>query len=92
MPGQDEFVACLKLLVRDSRLRRALGRNGRDYVAKHYRWDVVLAQYERLFAKVKGQIGVYFSSIVGVGASGPATPGTISRRSRPGGCSPGSPA
>ena len=52
---QDEFVACLKLLVRDSRLRQALGRNGRDYVAKHYRWDVVLAQYERLFAKVKGR-------------------------------------
>jgi glycosyltransferase involved in cell wall biosynthesis len=53
--GQDEFVACLKLLVRDSRLRQALGRNGRDYVAKHYRWDVVLAQYERLFAKIKGR-------------------------------------
>jgi glycosyltransferase involved in cell wall biosynthesis len=52
---QDEFVACLKLLVRDSRLRQALGRNGRDYVAKHYRWDVVLAQYERLFAKVRGR-------------------------------------
>ena len=40
--GQDEFVACLKLLVRDSRLRQALGRNGREYVAKYYRWDVVL--------------------------------------------------
>jgi glycosyltransferase involved in cell wall biosynthesis len=53
--SQDEFVACLKLLVRDSRLRSALGRNGRDYVAKHYRWDIVLAQYERLFAKVKSR-------------------------------------
>jgi glycosyltransferase involved in cell wall biosynthesis len=53
--GQDEFVACLKLLVRDSRLRQALGRNGRDYVANHYRWDVVLAQYERLFTRVKGR-------------------------------------
>jgi len=51
--GQDEFVACLKLLVRDERLRQALGRNGRDYVAAHYRWDVVLGQYEQLFAKVK---------------------------------------
>jgi glycosyltransferase involved in cell wall biosynthesis len=53
--GQDEFVACLKLLIRDSRLRQVLGQNGREYVAKHYRWDVVLAQYERLFAKVKGR-------------------------------------
>jgi glycosyltransferase involved in cell wall biosynthesis len=53
--GKDEFVACLQLLVRDARLRAALGRNGLDYVAKHYRWDIVLAQYERLFAKVKGR-------------------------------------
>jgi glycosyltransferase involved in cell wall biosynthesis len=50
---RDEFVACLKLLVEDERLRRALGANGREYVRKHYRWDVVLAKYERLFAKVR---------------------------------------
>jgi glycosyltransferase involved in cell wall biosynthesis len=50
---RDEFVECLKLLVGDERLREALGRNGRDYVRKSYRWDVVLGQYERLFAKIK---------------------------------------
>jgi glycosyltransferase involved in cell wall biosynthesis len=50
---RDEFIACLKLLVEDERLRRALGANGREYVRKHYRWDVVLAKYERLFAKVR---------------------------------------
>jgi glycosyltransferase involved in cell wall biosynthesis len=53
--SQDEFIACLGLLVRDSRLRQRLGQNGRDYVAKHYRWDVVLAHYERLFAKVRSR-------------------------------------
>jgi glycosyltransferase involved in cell wall biosynthesis len=50
---QDEFVEALKLLVGDERLRAALGRNGRDYVRKNYRWDVVLGKFERLFAKIR---------------------------------------
>jgi len=50
---RDEFVECLKLLVNDDRLRAALGRNGRDYVRKNYRWDVVLGKYERIFAKIR---------------------------------------
>jgi len=50
---RDEFVEGLKLLMKDERLRAAMGRNGRDYVRKNYRWDVVLGKYERIFAKVK---------------------------------------
>jgi glycosyltransferase involved in cell wall biosynthesis len=50
---RDEFVEALKLLVGDEAVRRALGRNGRDYVRRHYRWDVVLGKYERLFAKIR---------------------------------------
>ncbi len=50
---RDEFVECLKLLVADPRLRAAMGRNGREYVRRHYRWDVVLGKYERIFAKVR---------------------------------------
>jgi glycosyltransferase involved in cell wall biosynthesis len=50
-----EFVECLETLVRDERLRAALGRNGRDYVRQNYRWDVILAKYERMIAKVKGK-------------------------------------
>ena len=50
----DEFVECLKLLVSDARLRAAMGRNGRDYVWRNYRWDVVLVKYERTFAKIRG--------------------------------------
>jgi glycosyltransferase involved in cell wall biosynthesis len=50
---RDEFVACLTLLVGDTRLRNAIGRNGRDYVRTNYRWDVVLGKYERIFAKVR---------------------------------------
>jgi len=50
---RDEFVEALKLLIADEPLRRALGRNGREYVRHGYRWDVVLGKYERLFAKIR---------------------------------------
>ncbi len=50
---RDEFVECLMLLMRDTALRGALGANGRQYIRRHYRWDVVLGKYERLFAKVR---------------------------------------
>jgi glycosyltransferase involved in cell wall biosynthesis len=50
---RNEFIECLNLLMSDARLRAALGRNGRDYVRKNYRWDVVLAKYERIFAKIR---------------------------------------
>jgi glycosyltransferase involved in cell wall biosynthesis len=50
---RDEFVECLKLLVGDERLRAAMGRNGRQYVRRHYRWEVILGKYERLFAKLR---------------------------------------
>jgi glycosyltransferase involved in cell wall biosynthesis len=49
----DEFVECLMMLVRDARLRAALGRNGREYISRNYRWDIVLGKYERLFAKIR---------------------------------------
>jgi len=49
----DEFNECLRLLVSDGRLRAAMGRNGREYVRRNYRWDVVLGKYERIFAKVR---------------------------------------
>jgi len=50
---REEFAECLKVLIGDARLRSALGRNGRDYVRRNYRWDVVLAKYEQIFAKVR---------------------------------------
>lgn len=50
---RDEFVEGLKLLVGDDRLRAAMGRNGREYVRRNYRWDIVLGKYERIFAKIK---------------------------------------
>ena len=50
---RDEFVECLNLLVEDQRLCAALGQNGRQYILRNYRWDVVLAKYERIFAKLR---------------------------------------
>jgi glycosyltransferase involved in cell wall biosynthesis len=50
---RDEFVECLQLLMADADLRERMGRNGRDYVRQHYRWDVILNKYERMIAAIK---------------------------------------
>ena len=49
-----EFVEALKLLMRDETLRKAMGRNGRQYVNRNYRWSIILAKYERLFMRLRG--------------------------------------
>ena len=51
---RDEFTECLKLLMADVRLRATMGRHGRDYVRRHYRWDVILGKYDRMIATVRG--------------------------------------
>jgi glycosyltransferase involved in cell wall biosynthesis len=51
--NRDEFVECLKLLMNDLDLRAAMGRNGREYIRRNYRWDIVLGKYERVFAKLR---------------------------------------
>jgi len=50
---RDEFVECLKVLVADERLRAAMGRAGREYVRRNYRWDVVLGKLDRMIARLK---------------------------------------
>jgi glycosyltransferase involved in cell wall biosynthesis len=52
---RDEFVEAAKLLLADERLRRAMGRNGREYVKRNYRWDTIMAKYDRLIAAVRGR-------------------------------------
>jgi len=47
-----EFVEALKLLMRDRDLREAMGRNGRAYVNRQYRWSIILSKYERLLARL----------------------------------------
>ncbi|HEY0874665.1 MAG TPA: glycosyltransferase family 4 protein [Vicinamibacterales bacterium] len=48
-----EFEECLRLLVADARLRAAMGANGRDYVRRNYRWDVIIGKYEKMFASLR---------------------------------------
>src|SRR5262249_37032836 len=48
-----EFVESLKLLMRDEKLRAAMARNGKTYINRHYRWDLILAKYERMFARLR---------------------------------------
>ena len=50
---RDEFTEALRLLVGDHRLRAMLGRHGREYIRTHYRWDVILAKYEKMFARLR---------------------------------------
>ena len=50
---RDEFVECLKLLVADERLRAVMGRSGREYVRRNYRWDVVLGKLDRMIARIR---------------------------------------
>ena len=52
---RDEFIECTKLMLDDERLRRALGRNGKEYVKRNYRWDVILSKYDRLLAAAKSR-------------------------------------
>ena len=38
---------------RRSTLRAAMGRNGREYVRQNYRWDVIIAKYEKMFGTLE---------------------------------------
>lgn len=57
-----EFTEALKLLLKDAPLRQAMGVNGRAYVDKHYRWDVIISKYERMFTRLRGGSGAAVAS------------------------------
>jgi glycosyltransferase involved in cell wall biosynthesis len=48
-----EFIEALRLLLRDAALADAMGRNGKAYVNRNYRWSIILNKYERLFARLR---------------------------------------
>lgn len=50
---RDEFVEAVKLLLADDRLRRAMSRSGKEYVKREYRWEAILAKYDRLISAVR---------------------------------------
>ena len=49
-----DFTEALKLLMKDAHLRATMGRNGKAYVNKHYRWSSIIRKYERLFQAIAG--------------------------------------
>lgn len=51
--SRDEFVEALQMLMIDQRMRRAMARNGREYVRRNYRWDVIMGKYDRLIASLR---------------------------------------
>jgi glycosyltransferase involved in cell wall biosynthesis len=48
-----EFEEGLKLLLKDEALRKAMGRNGKAYINRNYRWSIVLNKYERMFGRMR---------------------------------------
>ncbi len=46
-----EFEACLDLLLGQPRLCSVLGQNGHQYVLEHYRWEIIVDRYKRLFGE-----------------------------------------
>ena len=50
---RDEFLECTKLLLADQRMRDRMGRNGREYIKRNYKWDVILSKYDRLIGALK---------------------------------------
>jgi glycosyltransferase involved in cell wall biosynthesis len=51
--GFASFEVALERLANDAPLRAALGAAGRQYVERHYRWDVVLDRYSRFLGSVR---------------------------------------
>ena len=50
---RDEFIECAKMLLADDRMRDRMGRNGKEYIKRNYRWDVILSKYDRLIGALK---------------------------------------
>jgi glycosyltransferase involved in cell wall biosynthesis len=51
--NRDEFAEAMRAVMTNTKLRQALGENGRRYVQLNYRWDSVLGRFDRLVGKVR---------------------------------------
>jgi glycosyltransferase involved in cell wall biosynthesis len=49
----EEFIECAKLLLADERLRDRMGRNGKEYIKRNYRWDIIMSKYDRLIGSLR---------------------------------------
>ena len=51
--NREEFAEAMQAVMRNTRLRQALGENGRRYVQQNYRWESVLGRFDRLVGRVR---------------------------------------
>ena len=51
--NNEEFIECTKLLLADERLRDRMGRNGKEYIKRNYRWDVIMSKYDKLIGSLR---------------------------------------
>mgnify|MGYP002628983756 FL=1 len=49
----DEFIEGAKLLLADERMRDRMSRNGKEYIKRNYRWDVILSKYDKLIGALR---------------------------------------
>ena len=49
----EEFKECLKILLKNQNIRKILGENGKIFVDKNYRWEIVEEKYLRCFNRMK---------------------------------------
>jgi len=50
---EQEFAGVMDRILDDPDLAGTLGRNGRDYVDRHYSWPVIEGKYLEMFARLK---------------------------------------
>ena len=50
---RDEFIECTKLLLADAKMRERMGRNGKEYIKRNYRWDVIMSKYDKLIGSLR---------------------------------------
>ena len=41
------------LYAADGKLRERMGRNGKEYVKRNYRWDAIMSKYDRLIGALR---------------------------------------
>ena len=61
---RDEFIECTKLLLADERMRDRMGRNGKEYIKRNYRWDVIMSKYDRLIGSLRRMIRLILLALV----------------------------
>jgi len=50
----EEFIEAVLAILKDEKMRRALGEGARERVVAQYRWEMGVREFERLYKRLKG--------------------------------------